>query len=136
MWRWGTHGDVDGDDADRQRGAPVVTDVVAGGRAFDVAVVVAQPPRRQKGGQHGVADRPELAVGGVVAGGIDALRGDELVAGGVQGGGEAGPVWVEAGAGFDRIDHCGAQQLVERQQMGSPILIGQRGPARLHEGGP
>ncbi|MGH3487205.1 MAG: hypothetical protein ACRDP8_04710 [Actinopolymorphaceae bacterium] len=37
--------------------------------------------------------------------GADAGGGDELVAGCLQGGGEAGPVRVGAGAGFDRVDH-------------------------------
>lgn len=129
MRRWDVHGDVDGKDASRAGGASVVAGVVARGRAFDVAVAVAQSPRRQQGGQHGLADHPDpvngaelTALGGVVAGGINALRGDELVAGSVQGGGEAGTVRVQAGAGLDRLDHGRAQQLIKRQQRPDLLL--------------
>jgi hypothetical protein len=44
------------------------------------------------------------------------VGGGELGAGGFQGGGEAGPVGVGAGAGFDGVDHGRAQQLVDREQ--------------------
>jgi hypothetical protein len=62
--------------------------------------------------------------GGIVAG--DALGGDELVAGGFQGAGEAGPVRVGAGPGFDGVGHAHPQQLVDGQQR--PQLLLSAGP--------
>ena len=48
--------------------------------------------------------------------GADAAGGGQFLAGGFQGGGEAGPVGVGAGPGFDRGGHGHAQQLVEGEQ--------------------
>jgi hypothetical protein len=63
-----------------------------------------------------VADAVGVHAVGVHAVGVDAVGGDELVAGGLQGGGEAGPVRVEPGTGLDRLDHRGAQQLIDGEQ--------------------
>jgi hypothetical protein len=43
------------------------------------------------------------------------LAGDEEILGGFERGGEAGAVWVDAGAGFDGGDHGAAQCLVDGQ---------------------
>jgi len=66
---------------------------------------------------------PSRSVGFV---GQDAAGRGEAVAGGLQGGGEAGPVGIGAGAGLHRLDHGYAQQLVGGQQ--SPDLLFQAGP--------
>jgi hypothetical protein len=52
----------------------------------------------------------------------DPLGGGELVLGGLDRGGEAGPVRVGARAGLDGGDHGHAQQLVEAEQ--GPGLLG------------
>ena len=94
------------------RGRLVVAVEVAGGGAFDLAGAVAGPAGGQQGGQDGAADD----AGQVGGRGADPCGGGELVAGGFQGGGEAGPVGVGAGPGLDGVDHGHAQQLVEGQQ--------------------
>ena len=96
---------------------------VAGGGAFDLAGAVPGPAGGQQGGQDGAADDAGQVGRAVRA---DAGGGGELVAGGFQGGGEAGPVGVGAGPGLDGGDHGHAQQLVE----------GQQGPQFLFHAGP
>jgi hypothetical protein len=86
--------------------------VVAGGGAFDDAGAVAGPPGGQQRGQDRAAD--DAGPGG--AGGIDSRGSGELVAGGFQGRGEAGPVWVGAGPGLDGVGHGHPHQLVKGQQ--------------------
>jgi hypothetical protein len=72
-----------------------------------------QAPVGQQVVQHGPADLADQVDGG----GSDHPGGlDELVAGGVQGDGEAGPVGVDAGLGAGGIGHGQPQELVADQQ--------------------
>jgi len=111
--RRGGEGDADRGDGGSSAGAAVVPAEVAGGRALDLAGAVSGPAGGQQGGQDRLADDAVLQGR---AGRADAGGGGELVAGGFQRGGEAGPVGVGAGPGFNRGDHGHAQQLVEGQQ--------------------
>ena len=76
--------------------------VVAREWGFDLADAGAGPSGRVQVVEDGAADAADEVDGVVIddAGGLG-----EQVAGGFQGGGEAGPVGVGAGAGFDRGDH-------------------------------
>src|SRR5437773_3137269 len=99
--------------------------VVFGDGAFDGARADAQPPAGHRVGQQAAAD-----VAGQVDGGAGGDAGglDELVAGGVQGEGEAGPVGVGAGLGGGGVGHGGAQDLVGDQQ-GAGLLVHAAGGA-------
>ena len=90
----------------------VVADVVAGGRAFDLAGAVAGAAGGQQAVQDGAADPAGVAW---VAGVRDAAGCGDLVAGGFQRGGEAGPVRVGSG-GLGGGGHGHPQRLVDGQQ--------------------
>src|SRR3954454_7952554 len=79
-------------------------------RAFDHAGFHPDSAGGQQVGQDVGADDADQVDDGV---GDDPGGVDELVAGGVQGGGEAGPVGVEAGPAVGGVDHGGAQELVD-----------------------
>ena len=91
----------------------------------DDAGVGAQPTGGQQVGQDVAADGAGQVDGG---GGGDACCLDELVAGGVPGDGEAGPVGVGAGAGAGGVGHGGAQELVGDQE--SVDSLGEAGGVR------
>jgi hypothetical protein len=76
-------------------------------------------------GQDVPADRADQ----VDDGAGDHVRGlDELVAGGLVGDGEAGPVRIDIGLGAGRVGHGGAQQAVDHQQ-GVDLLLDAGGGA-------
>ena len=93
-------------------GPVLVADVIAGSGAFDLAGAIARAAGGQQASQDGPADPAGVAW---IAGVRDAAGGGDLVAGGFQRDGEAGPVRVGArrlgGSG-----HGHAQHLVEGQQ--------------------
>ncbi len=84
---------------------------------------VAGAPGGQQGGQDGPADDAGQVSRAV---GADAAGRGQFLAGGFQGGGEAGPVGVGAGLGLHGGDHRHAQQLVK----------GEQGPQFLLDAGP
>src|SRR5437763_11870695 len=92
--------------------------VVFGDGTFDGVRADAQAPAGHEVGQQVAADGAGQVDGGA---GDDAGGLDELVAGGVQGEGEAGPVGVGAGLGGG-VGHGGAQDLVGDQQ-GVDLLV-------------
>lgn len=101
--------------------------VVLGDRAFDDAVFRANPPGGQKVSQDVTADgADEINVGA----GDDVGGQDELVPGGGEGGGEAGPVRVGARDAVGGVGHRGPQCLVGGQQGPDLLLdaVGGAGP--------
>ena len=93
--------------------------VVSGHGALDDAGADAQPPAGHEAGQDEPADGPGQVGDGA---GEDAGGEDDLVAGGVQGDGEAGPVGVGARDGAGGVGDRGAQHLVGDQQ-GVDLLV-------------
>jgi len=93
--------------------------VVLGYRALDHAGAGPEPSREHQAGQDGPADGPCQVDGG--AGG-DARGQDDLVAGGVQGDREAGPVGVGARESGGGVGDGGAQGLVGDEQ-GPDLLL-------------
>ena len=98
--------------------------VVPGHGALDDAGADAQPPAGHQAGQ----DSPPLSRPGRQLAGEDAGGEDNLVAGGVQGDGEAGAVGVGARDGAGGVGDGGAQHLVGDQQ-GAGLLVDAAGGA-------
>src|SRR5271157_839488 len=90
----------------------LVADVVAGGGAFDLAGAVARAAGGQQAGKDGTADPAGV---GWVCGVRDAAGCGDLVAGGLQRDGEAGPARTGSG-GLGGSGHGHPQRLVEGQQ--------------------
>lgn len=107
-----------GDGAAPVGSAVVAAFAVAGDRGSDLAGAHTWAAWRKQRGQDPPGDDPGCF--GVVEG--DAGRLDDLVAGGVQGDGEPAAVGIGAGPGFGRVDHDGAQELVEGEQ-GPHLLL-------------
>ena len=109
---------VNGEDGDVDGGlvggaVDFASGVVPGYGAFDDAGADAQPPAGHEAGEDDAADCP----GEVDAGAGDDARGeDHLVAGGVEGDSEAGPVGVGARRRARGVGDRGAQRLVSDQQ--------------------
>jgi hypothetical protein len=93
--------------------------VVPGHGAFDDPGADAQPSGGHEAGEDEAADRSGEVDDGV---GGDARCEDDLVAGGVQGDGEAGPVRVRAGNGRGGVGDGGAEGLVGDEQ-GVDLLL-------------
>ena len=121
------HGDVDGGFA----GGPVdvAFGVVPGHGALDDAGADAGPP----GGHEADEDWPADLSGQVGDGACGDARGqDDPVPGGVQGGGEAGPVRVGAGNGRGGVGDGGAQGLVGDEQSVDLLLDAVGGAGAQH----
>ena len=121
-----SRGAEDGDGDGGLAGCAVDLDfgVVPGHGALDDAGGDARPPGWHEAGQDEPADFPGQAGEGEDAGGGE----DDLIAGGVQGDGEAGPVGVGTGEGAGGVGDGGAQYLVGDQQ-GVDFLVDAAGGA-------
>src|SRR6266702_7686712 len=123
--RGGEDGDGDGDGGLAGCAVDFAPGVVPGHGALDDAGADAQPPAGHEAGQDEPADLAGQVGGGA---GEDAGGEDDLVAGGVQGDGEAGAVGVGAGDGAGGVGDGGAQYLVGDQQ-GVDLLVDAGGGA-------
>jgi hypothetical protein len=105
--------DGNGDDGLVGGAVDFAAGVVLGYGALHDAGAGAEPPLGHQAGQGGPADFPGQ-VGDDA--GLDAGGQDDLVAGGVQGDGKAGPVGVGARDGAGGVGDGGTQRLVGDQQ--------------------